>query len=262
MNTLSSSPTGSVVSRRKFLNLGTLALVGGVLAGTPGAWAANPNESHEGPAMPQADGVFKMAPLPYAYDALEPTIDSETMHLHHDKHYAGYTKKLNEALAQDPALKSKSITELLTDINSLPTSLRKTIRNNGGGYYNHSLFWRWMSPNGGGAPEGPLRSAIEKQFGSFAAMQKQFNKEAADVFGSGWAWLVRTENGDLALTSTANQDNPLMKGIADVTGKPILGLDVWEHSYYLKYKNERKKYIDAWWKVVNWETVSSLFGAS
>ncbi len=203
-----------------------------------------------------------MAPLPYAYNALEPIIDTETMYLHHDKHYGTYTKNLNEAIAKAPELKSKSITELLSDISALPAPVRKAIRNNGGGYYNHGLFWHWMTPNGGGTPSGPLANAINKKFGSFAAMQDQFNKEALAIFGSGWAWLIKTDNGDLKLTSTANQDSPIMKGIAEITGQPILGLDVWEHSYYLKYKNNRKKYIDAWWKLVNWKTASSLFSTA
>jgi Fe-Mn family superoxide dismutase len=262
----SSSPTtmDSSVSRRKFLNLSALTLMGGALVSTSRVWATVPVKTPTKAAtiMPQTEGTFGVAPLPYAYDALEPTIDRETMYLHHDKHYATYTKNLNKALSEAPELKSKSITELLSNISALPTSVRKTIRNNGGGYYNHSLFWQWMTPNGDGAPDGPLSAAIDKTFGSFSAMREQLNKEAASIFGSGWAWLIVRDNGGLEITSTSNQDNPLMKGIAESLGKPVLGLDVWEHSYYLKYKNERPKYIAAWWKVVNWKTASSLYAAA
>ncbi len=238
--------------------------MGGALATTSRIWAASPVEDAEtANIMPHTDGAFAVAPLPYAYDALEPTIDRETMYLHHDKHYGTYTKNLNEALSKVPEWKSKSITELLANIPSIPPSVRKTIRNNGGGYYNHSLFWRWMTPHGGGTPEGPLATAIDKTFGSLSAMREQLNKEAASIFGSGWAWLiVRDNDGELEITSTPNQDNPLMKGIAESFGKPVLGVDVWEHSYYLKYKNARPKYLDAWWKVVNWKTASALYAAA
>jgi superoxide dismutase, Fe-Mn family len=257
-------PTAHFVSRRKFLNLSALTFIGGAFASASRVWAKTPSSleaTESATILPQTDGVFEVIPLPYSYNALEPTIDSETMYLHHNKHYGTYTKKLNEALSQAPELKSQSITDLLANISKIPTSVRKTIRNNGGGYYNHSLFWQWMTPKGGGEPDGPLRAAIDKAFGGFSEMREQFNKEAASIFGSGWAWLIIPENGGpLEITSTPNQDNPIMKGIAERCGKPILGLDVWEHSYYLKYKNERQKYIDAWWNVVNWKTVASIFG--
>lgn len=264
MNTSPMITTSPYVSRRKFLNLSRLALVGGVLASTPQIWATLDSEPIDTTSiMPEASGIFKAAPLPYAYDALEPTIDAETMHLHHNKHYVTYTKNLNKALSQAPELKSKQlITELLSDIHSLPASVQKIIRNNGGGYYNHSLFWRWMTPNGGGTPKGLLEAAIKEKFGDFSTMQKKFNKEAASVFGSGWTWLIVADNSDLTITSTPNQDNPLMKGVVETPGQPILGLDVWEHSYYLKYKNDRTKYIAAWWNVVNWKTANTLFAST
>ncbi|HVE15723.1 MAG TPA: superoxide dismutase [Chthoniobacterales bacterium] len=211
--------------------------------------------------MPKAEGVFTIAPLPYGYDALAPSIDEETMHLHHDKHYAAYAKKLNDALAQAPELKSKSIEELLANTSSLPKAVRKAIRNNGGGYYNHSLFWRWMTPNGAGKPDGDLAAAIDASFGSFDAFKTEFSKEAGDIFGSGWAWLILNHDGKLEITTTPNQDSPIMD-VAETKGKPILGLDVWEHAYYLKYKNVRADYIKSWWQLVNWKTASELYAAA
>jgi Fe-Mn family superoxide dismutase len=211
--------------------------------------------------MPQANGVFEIAPLPYAYGALAPSIDEETMHLHHDKHYAAYAKKLNDALELAPELKSKSIETLLADIGGLPATVRKAIRNNGGGYYNHSLFWRWMTPGGSGKPEGELASAIDQGFGSFDAFKTKFSKEAGDIFGSGWAWLILNGDGKLEIATTPNQDSPIMD-VAETKGKPVLGLDVWEHAYYLKYKNVRAEYIKAWWQVVNWKAASDLYTAA
>lgn len=210
---------------------------------------------------PDSDGVFAAAALPYAYDALQPSIDEATMKLHHDKHYAAYTKNLNAALEQAPELKSKSIEELLADTKSLPESVRRAIRNNGGGFYNHSLFWLMMTSDSTGKPEGALAEAIDKKFGSFDAFKEQFSKEAGAIFGSGWAWLIVTPDGELAITTTPNQDSPIMD-VAEVKGKPVLGLDVWEHAYYLKYKNVRADYIKGWWDVVNWNTASELYDAA
>ncbi len=248
------------LSRRNFLTFGGIALAGSVLARTPLHAADAPAAPEE--MMPREDGAFKVAPLPYAYDALVPSIDEETMHLHHDKHYAAYTKKLNDALDKAPELKSKSIEELLGSIKALPEGVRKVVRNNGGGYYNHSLFWQLMSPKGGGEPGGDLAKGIAGAFGSFKDFQMKFSEEAKTIFGSGWAWLVAVEDGALKITSTPNQDSPIMKDTAEVPGKVILGLDVWEHSYYLKYKNERPKYIEAWWNVVNWKTAEGFYAAA
>ena len=187
--------------------------------------------------------------LPYAYDALEPFIDAQTMTIHHTKHHAAYTTKLNDALTGSD-VQDQSIEEILGSISKFPVG----IRNNGGGFYNHNLFWKIMSPGGGGEPTGELKSAIEGTFGSFNNFREEFSNAAATRFGSGWAWLVVGE-GSLKVTSTPNQDNPLMD-IADVKGTPILGLDVWEHAYYLKYQNRRPEYIEAFWNTINWDEVS------
>jgi len=196
---------------------------------------------------------FVLPQLDYAYDALEPHIDARTMEIHHTKHHAAYTTNLNAAI-EGSDLAGQSIEAILANISKHSPA----IRNNGGGFYNHNLFWKIMSPKGGGAPKGDLLSAIEQTFGSFDQFKEQFNKAAATRFGSGWAWLVKQTNGGLAITSTANQDNPLMD-IAEVKGTPILGLDVWEHAYYLHYQNRRPDYISAFWNVINWDEVASRF---
>lgn len=195
--------------------------------------------------------AFELPKLDYAYNALEPNIDALTMEIHHTKHHAAYTNNLNAALEGTPNA-GKSIEELLAGISKLSVA----IRNNGGGYYNHNLFWKVIGPNGGGKPSGDLLAAIEKNFGSFDAFKEEFAKAAATRFGSGWAWLVKQADGKLVITSTPNQDNPLMD-IADVKGTPILALDVWEHAYYLKYQNRRPDYISAFWNVVNWNEVAA-----
>ena len=191
--------------------------------------------------------AFQLPDLPYAFDALEPHIDAQTMEIHHDKHHAGYTSKLNDAI-QGTEMEGMSIEEILRQ-GDLPTA----VRNNGGGYHNHDLFWKVMSPQGGGEPSGDLASAINDAFGSFDAFKEEFTKAAGGRFGSGWAWLV-SNNGTLEITSTPNQDSPLMEGKT-----PLLGLDVWEHSYYLKYQNKRPDYISAWWNVVNWDQVAENY---
>lgn len=191
--------------------------------------------------------------LPYATDALEPTIDQATMALHHGKHHKAYFDKFIDAI-ETTDYNGKSLEEIMANISALSPA----IRNNGGGLYNHSLFWQMMSPNGGGAPTGALAQAIDQQFGSFDAFKEAFKTAAIGQFGSGWAWLLLDETGKLAISTTANQDNPLMD-IASVKGTPILGLDVWEHAYYLNYQNKRPDYIDAWWNVVNWEFVAERF---
>ncbi len=206
--------------------------------------------------------AFTLPELPYAHDALAPHIDTKTMEIHHGKHHAGYVKKLNAALENAPSHQGKSLEELLADIAGVPDAARGGVRNSGGGHYNHSLFWKVMSPSGGGAPTGELAAAIDKAFGSFDALKEAFNKAAATRFGSGWAWLCVGADGELFVTSTPNQDNPLMKGIADKVGTPVMGLDVWEHAYYLNYQNRRPDYIGAFWNVVNWEQVSANFAAA
>ncbi|MGI9090448.1 MAG: superoxide dismutase [Gemmatimonadaceae bacterium] len=200
--------------------------------------------------------AFPLPPLPYAFDALEPSIDAMTMEIHHDKHHAAYVNNLNAALEKAPELQSKSLDDLLQNLDAVPESIRATVRNNGGGNWNHTMFWEIMSPNGGGEPTGKLADAINKAFGSFDEFKKQFAAAATTRFGSGWAWLVN-DGGNLTIVSTPNQDTPVMEG-----KHPILGLDVWEHAYYLKYQNKRPDYIAAWWNLVNWEEVSKRFDAS
>ncbi len=197
--------------------------------------------------------AFKLSKLSYQYDALEPYIDARTMEIHHTKHHAAYTNNLNNAVKDTPAEKL-SITDILRDISKYPAA----VRNNGGGFFNHNLFWEIMTPNGGGQPGGELLQAIERDLGSFEQFKQHFSNAAATRFGSGWAWLVRKPDGSLTVTSTPNQDNTLMD-IAEVKGTPILGLDVWEHAYYLKYQNRRPEYIEAFWEIVNWEKVGQLF---
>lgn len=198
---------------------------------------------------------FELPSLPYSFDALEPHIDARTMEIHHGKHHAGYVANLNKAL-EGTELEGKSLDELLKDISKYPVA----VRNNGGGHYNHSLFWTVMSPNKGGNPSGELAEAINSTFGSFDSFKEKFSTAAATRFGSGWAWLV-VANGKLAVTSTPNQDNPLMD-VAEVKGTPILGLDVWEHAYYLHYQNKRPDYISAFWNVVNWDEVAKRYNGS
>jgi len=201
--------------------------------------------------------AFELPALTYALDALEPHIDSRTMQIHHGKHHAGYTNNLNAALEAHPDLAAKSIEALLGDLNSVPEGIRTAVRNNGGGYANHTLFWSIMSPNGGGEPDGDLAAAINATFGSFDEFKAAFSKAAATRFGSGWAWLYVDGSGNLAITSTPNQDTPLMDG-----NTPILGLDVWEHAYYLHYQNRRPDYIAAWWNIVDWTVVAANYAAA
>lgn len=194
--------------------------------------------------------------LPYSFDALEPHIDARTMEIHHDRHHATYVNNLNDALEGHDALAEKSVEELISDLDAVPESIRTAVRNNGGGHANHTLFWEILSPNGGGAPTGELAKAIDDTFGSFDKFKEEFTDAAIKRFGSGWAWLV-VKDGSLAVTSTPNQDSPLMEGAT-----PILGLDVWEHAYYLKYQNKRPDYVAAFWNVVNWEEVNKRYLAA
>lgn len=200
---------------------------------------------------------FKLPDLPYAPNALEPHIDARTMEIHHGKHHAAYTSNLNKALEQHSDLQGKSIEELLRGIDSVPESIRTTVRNNGGGYANHDLFWRIMSPDGGGEPDGELGDAIGSKFGGFGEFRSKLTSAAAGQFGSGWGWLVVTGNGGIDVYSTPNQDSPYMRG-----DTPILGVDVWEHAYYLNYQNRRPDYLEAWWNVVNWGEVSKRYVAA
>jgi superoxide dismutase, Fe-Mn family len=196
--------------------------------------------------------AFTLPPLPYPADSLEPHIDKTTMEIHHDKHHGTYVTNLNKALESAPDLANKSIEELLANnCAAVPDTIKTAVRNNGGGHANHSLFWNLMSKNGGGAPKGEIQSIITSSFISFEAFKEKFNAAATGRFGSGWAWLVKGNSGQFEIISTANQDSPLMEG-----KKPILGLDVWEHAYYLKYQNRRPEYISAWWNVVNWDEVN------
>ena len=200
--------------------------------------------------------AFELPPLPYDYDALEPTISKETMTFHHDKHHKAYTDKLNEGVEKDPALQGKTIEDILASISSQPP----LVRNNGGGYWNHDFFWKSMK-QGGGQPSGALAEAIESTFGGLDKLKEEFNTKGAGQFGSGWAWLIVDDAGTLKVTSTPNQDNPLMDDVKD-RGTPLLGNDVWEHAYYLTYKNDRAAYLKAWWDVVDWDVVDQRYDAA
>lgn len=197
--------------------------------------------------------AFQLPPLPYANDALEPHIDAQTMEIHHDRHHNTYVTNLNAALENAPELQDKSLEELIANLDAVPESIRTAVRNNGGGHANHSLFWEVIGPNGGGQPTGALADAINSELGGFDKFKEDFAKAATTRFGSGWAWLV-VKDGKLAVTSTPNQDSPIMEGQT-----PLLGLDVWEHAYYLKYQNKRPDYIAAFWNVVNWEEVGKRY---
>jgi len=198
--------------------------------------------------------AFEVPALPYAYDALEPHIDEATMHLHHDKHHQAYVTNLNAALDKHPELAGKSPEQLLKDLNAIPEDIKAAVRNNGGGHVNHTMFWEIMKPGGGGEPTGPLLNAINSTFGSVDALKTAVNDAGVKRFGSGWTWLVKSADGKLAVVSTANQDNPMSEGHT-----PLLGNDVWEHAYYLKYNNRRPEYLAAWWNTVNWDAVSKRF---
>ncbi|GEB32219.1 MULTISPECIES: superoxide dismutase [Brevibacillus] len=200
--------------------------------------------------------AHQLPALPYAHDALEPHIDAQTMEIHHGRHHATYVNNLNAALEAHADLQEKSVEELISNLDALPESIRTAVRNNGGGHANHTLFWEILSPNGGGAPTGELADAINAAFGSFDNFKAEFAKAATTRFGSGWAWLT-AEGGKVAISSTPNQDSPIMEGKT-----PILGLDVWEHAYYLRYQNKRPDYIGAFWNVVNWDEVSKRFAAA
>lgn len=240
-------------SRRDFLRKGTLlALTGAalpLLGNAMNHFDFHDNEITTGAAS-AASGEFTLPPLPYAYDALEPNIDKLTMEIHHTKHHQAYVNNLNKAI-KEGNIAADSLEALLADVSKYPTA----IRNNGGGHWNHSFFWKLMKPGGGGAPSGKAADAINQSFGSFDELKKQINEAGLKRFGSGWAWLIRNNEGKLIVGSTPNQDNPLMD-VSELRGKPVLGVDVWEHAYYLKYQNKRGDYLSNWWNVINWDEVA------
>ena len=205
--------------------------------------------------------AHELPELPYPYDALEPHIDAMTMEIHHSRHHNTYVTKLNGALEKHPELADKPVEELIASISALPGDIQTAVRNNGGGHANHAMFWQIMGPNGGGEPGGAVGEAIKEAFGDFASFREQFKNAALGRFGSGWAWLI-VDGGKLEITDTPNQDSPLMTDTAPKSGTPILGIDVWEHAYYLKYQNKRPDYVDAWWDVVNWDEVARRFDAA
>ena len=206
--------------------------------------------------------AYELPPLPYPNDALEPNIDAKTMEIHHDKHHAAYVTNVNKAIAVKPDLESKTVEQLISNLEAVPTDIRGAVRNNGGGHANHSFFWKLLSPKAGGAPTGPLADAINAAFGSFEGFKEKIEAAGVSRFGSGWAWLV-VNGGKLEVCSTANQDSPIMgKAIAGCEGTPIFGIDVWEHAYYLKYQNRRADYLKAIWNAVNWSEVAKNFSAA
>ncbi len=244
-------------------------LLGGIAAASAGA-ALTGVARFGGPARAGAapiaqatpdtgTGPYTLAPLRYAFDALEPHIDAQTMQIHHDRHHATYVKNLNVAVEDVPELQAMSPEALIANLDVVPEEKWTAVRNNAGGHVNHTMFWEIMGPNGGGEPAGALADAIASAFGDLAAMQAAVNDAGLKRFGSGWAWVVVGEDGALTVTSTPNQDSPLMTGVVEVPGTPILGVDVWEHAYYLKYQNKRADYLAAWWNTVNWEAVNARF---
>ena len=246
------------ISRRavlKSLGLGTAAAFSAPLVSRAFADGTNDTATPPSPPVVVPAGAFSLPPLPYAYDALEPSIDKMTMEIHHDRHHQAYVTNLNKAVAGKPELAGKSVEDLLSGISTLPEDIRTAVRNNGGGHANHSLFWDIMAPGKGGAPSGRLADAINGAFGSFDKLKETMNAAGTGRFGSGWAWLVVSPGDKLEVYSTANQDSPLMEG-----KKPLFGIDVWEHAYYLKYQNKRADYLTAWWNVVDWTKVVSRLG--
>ena len=237
-----------MMTRRQAIKTTTLASV--TLATLPGALAqTNP----AAPVAPAPSGPFALPPLPYAYDALEPYIDARTMEIHHDKHHAAYVANLNKAVAEFPDMGKMSVEDMLKDLNAIPEKIRMAVRNQGGGHYNHSLFWQMLKKDGG-EPAGALASAIDQRFGSFSAFKDEWTKAAVGQFGSGWAWLVVDANKQLGIGPTANQDSLISQG-----KQPLLGIDVWEHAYYLKYQNRRPEYVAAFFHVINWDFVSERY---
>lgn len=252
-HTTASEFSAAALPRRNFMRgLAGAALSATVVAGPMSKLLGADPVKAAPPAPPT--GPFKLPPLPYAYDALEPSIDKLTMQIHHDKHHQSYINNLNIAVKGHADLSAMSVDELLKNLDKVPENIRTAVRNNGGGHANHTMFWEIMGPGAGGEPKGKLLAAIDASFGSFDKFKAEFTKAASTRFGSGWAWLNADKNGKLSIESLPNQDSPLL------TGKtPILGLDVWEHAYYLKYQNKRPDYIAAWWNVVNWDAVAKKY---
>jgi Fe-Mn family superoxide dismutase len=243
------------MKKREFLRLTSILAAGAVVAPAL-TFCGDANTAGEGEketADSESSTLFELAALPYAFDALEPYIDARTMEIHHDKHHAGYTSKLNTALESNPGFAGMSIEDILKNLNG--SDDQTALRNNAGGYYNHNLYWKVMSPNGGGMPSGQVADAINAEFGSFESFKSLFSKAATGVFGSGWAWLC-AKDGSLSINHTPNQDNPLMTGVVEQTGSPILGIDVWEHAYYLNYQNRRGDYVENFFNVINWDEVN------
>jgi superoxide dismutase, Fe-Mn family len=236
-----------MTTRRNFLYLLGASTTGTFLGVTSSSWAA------PAAATAATKDVFKLPPLTYDYKALEPHIDAATMKFHHDKHHAAYVKNLNAAVNKYPELKTKSVEQLLTSLSTLPKDIQATVRNNGGGHYNHTMFWRIMGPKSGGMPTGAIATAIKSQFGTFDTFKTQFNEAGTKLFGSGWVWLVNDKN-KLKIITTPNQESPISQGLY-----PIMGNDVWEHAYYLNYQNRRPDYLSAWWNVINWTEVNKRF---
>lgn len=246
------------MKKRDFLKTGAMLTMGALITPLVGCESNTPKKEPEIEKEPEKATVFTLPELGYAFDALEPHIDARTMEIHYSKHHAGYTKKFNKAL-QDIGSSEKSLEGILSTLQDKESDLG--LRNNGGGYYNHSLFWKVIGPNKGGAPTGELADAITQTFGTFENFSNEFKDAAKTRFGSGWAWLIKEPSGKLAVTDTANQDNPLMSGIVGQIGTPILGLDVWEHAYYLNYQNRRGDYINAFFNLINWEAVAKNLAA-
>lgn len=251
-------PTNYIImKKREFIKTSMVIGAGTLLSAPLISSCANSSAKGKGAFLasliPQGDEGFKQMELPYSFDALEPSIDAQTMELHYGKHHAGYTKKFNAALKEE-GISSHDIKEIFANISQYSAG----VRNNGGGYFNHSLFWNFMSPAGGGQPKGELKQALDKSFGSVEEFQHLFSSAAASQFGSGWAWLILDDQGELKVISTQNQDNPLMD-FAEIKGAPLLNIDVWEHAYYLKYQNRRTEYISNFWNIVNWDTVEKLY---
>ena len=239
-----------MMTRRKAIQTGVLA--GAAIATVPAAIA----QTNVAPAAATNSGPYALPALPYAYDVLEPYIDARTMEIHHDKHHAAYVANLNKAVADYPDVARQPVEDLLKDLNAVPEKIRTAVRNQGGGHYNHSLFWQMLKKDGG-EPSGELAKAIESAFGSFSSFKEDFTKAAVSQFGSGWAWLVSDKGGKLQIMSSPNQDNPMSQGFY-----PIMGNDVWEHAYYLKYQNRRGDYLKEWWNVVNWNEINRRFQES
>lgn len=255
------------MGRRRFL------AAGGALASLPflsslplfGMARAPANGLRSGRSIvetPRDGGQYILPPLTYSADALEPAIDQRTMEIHHGRHHAGYVNNLNNALEGQPSLQDLPLADLMAELHTLDSALATTLRNNGGGHFNHALFWETLSPDGGGMPEGALLQDIENTFGGLDALKEKLAQAAGARFGSGWAWLLVKPDGGLAISSTPNQDNPLMIGLVEEVGVPILGVDVWEHAYYLHYQNRRSDYVNAWWDRVNWDRVGEYYRAA